>query len=234
LPILTKPLKSTLAILGEQEFYGLSFAVNSHVLIPRPETEHLVDEVLRWLSSQPQLKERVRIVDLGAGSGCIGLSLLKKRPDAQLLAVDVSVEALDVLDFNAKSLSVENRTSILSLKAEDLTLADLPESFNGQVDIVVANPPYIDPSDPEVDQWVKTHEPSLALFSDEGGLGAIRRWSVVAANLLRPGGFLVFEIGHCQGIAAKKLLGEISNLVSVGIGKDYSGKDRYVFAERKI
>jgi release factor glutamine methyltransferase len=212
-------------VLGEKEFFGLNFMVNSHVLIPRPESELIVELALKKLQSHPG---PCRILDLGSGSGCLGLTLLKHSAEALLCAVDISVDALDVTDFNSKSLGVHDRTTLLSIDAAELQSTDLPERFEGQVDLVVANPPYIAEGDPNVDPWVKQYEPSVALFSDEDGLGHFRRWVHTLPNVLAPKGLALFEIGFTQAEAARKTVQELMPRRPVQIFKDLAGNDRVV------
>lgn len=219
-------------ILGEKEFYSLNFAVNPNVLIPRPESEHIVDEAIKWAKENNILPARV--LDLGAGSGCIGLSVVKNLTEASLCSVDNSVEALDVVDFNAKSLGLHERSKALFMSAEDLAESDLPEAFNSKVDLVLANPPYIDPADVDVDvdENVKRYEPSNALFADEEGYGAIRRWSKQLKSFLAPQCLVLFEVGYQQGQRAKELFEELGIFDKIEIVKDYSGRQRIIRAER--
>lgn len=218
-------------VLGEKDFYGITFAVNANVLIPRPETELLVDKAIAWMRTQPDVGE-TRILDLGCGSGCVGLSLLVKQPQSRLIAVDVSVEALDMTDFNSKSLGVHERTNLLSMDAAALAPCDLPKIFQSKVDVVVANPPYIDPNDENVEEVVRNFEPALALFSDENGLGHLRRWARALPELLADKAFVAFEIGYLQGKAAKEIFESLNVFNKVEVIKDYSGHDRVVLGYR--
>lgn len=221
-------------VLGEKEFFGLNFMVNPNVLIPRPETEHIIELALEWKkkrTSDPDFP--TRIIDMGTGSGCIGLTILKLIPHSVLFAVDVSVEALDVADFNAKSLGVHERANFLSLDAAELSPTDLPESFLGNTDLLVANPPYISNNDSDVDSWVRQFEPALALFSDEDGLGHLRRWIQNIPKLLAVGGLALIEIGHLQAAAVIEMALQLGPGFIGKIHQDLSGKDRVISIERK-
>ena len=217
-------------ILGEKEFYSLSFVVNPNVLIPRPESEHIVEEAIVW-SKKNNLKEP-RILDLGAGSGCIGLSVAKNLEGSKLCSVDVSVEALDVVDFNSKSLGLNERSSLLYMQVEEMNSADLPEFFEGKADLILANPPYVDEGDPEIEDNVKKYEPAMALFADEQGYGSIRRWSKQLEDLMAPTCLVLFEVGSSQGQRSKEIFEELEIFDTVEVLKDYSGRERIVRAER--
>jgi release factor glutamine methyltransferase len=217
-------------ILGEKEFYGINFHVDSNVLIPRPESEHLVEQACVFLKEASLPSPRV--LDLGAGSGCIGLAIAKKIPEVKLCSVDTSVEALDVVDFNRKSLGLEDRVQLLTMDVDTMGANDLPDFFQGHADIITANPPYLAEGDPLVAENVRLHEPRIALFADENGMGAIRRWAQVAGQLISPNGLVLFEIGHDQGTAAKDLFTSLEIFSSVEVLKDYSGCDRVIKARR--
>ncbi len=207
-------------ILGSREFYGRPFVVNRDVLIPRPETEHLIDAVLK------HVKERAltgpRIIDVGTGSGAIAVTLAKELPDANVTACDVSAKALDVARANAKSLDA----------AVTFVESDLLNGTTGPFDIVAANLPYIGTSErASLAPDVRDHEPSLALFSGADGLDAIRRLVVDAVVVSARGGFIALEIGASQGAAVRALLGE-AGWVNVKVEADLAGHARVVTAER--
>ena len=215
-------------ILGKRDFYNHSFQVTPAVLIPRPETEQIVETAIPWL----KLSETQRIVDLGTGSGCIGLSLLAELAEARLLAVDVSAEALLVAKLNAEQLGVSDRATFLHLDAGALTLAQVEEALGGAADAVVANPPYIANNDPAVEANVKKFEPQSALFSEDEGLQHIRDWTAVAKAVVRADGFAMFEIGYQQGAAALEIFA--AQFAEVQIDKDLSGHDRFVRTKYEI
>jgi release factor glutamine methyltransferase len=186
-------------ITGEQEFYGLPLKVTPAVLIPRPETEHLVEAVLQRLApDQPH-----RIVDIGTGSGAIAIALAVHLPQANITAVDLSPEALKVAQANAETHAVANRINFVQ---SDL-LAGIANEF--PYDAIVSNPPYIPESDsPTLHPEVRDHEPHAALFSGSEGLDIYRRLIPQARALLRPNGFIALEIGHGQCEALASLLSD--------------------------
>jgi release factor glutamine methyltransferase len=177
-------------ITGEQEFYGLRLHVTPAVLIPRPETEHLVEAVLKLLpANQP-----VKLVDIGTGSGAIAIALAVHLPLAEITALDLSSEALPIAERNAREHDVANRIHFLQ---SDLLAA---VKSNGETfDAVLSNPPYIPESDrPTLHPQVRDHEPATALFAGETGLDIYRRLIPEAASALKPNGILALEIGHGQ------------------------------------
>jgi len=229
-------------IVGQKDFYNHAFVVRPGVLIPRPETETIVNDVIAW-SHRPGLKpeaetetktgdEPFRVVDLGTGSGCIGLSILAAVARARLLGVDVSPIAIEVATENAERLGCSDRASFLQKDVMDLNAAMVAAELGGFADVVVANPPYIASDDPNVEANVRKHEPSIALFSEEEGVGHVRAWSLRASEIVRPGGLVMFEIGHEQGPRATAIFEAIDAFRSVEIVKDLSGKDRFIHCVR--
>ncbi|HEY0785884.1 MAG TPA: peptide chain release factor N(5)-glutamine methyltransferase [Acidobacteriaceae bacterium] len=181
-------------ILGEQEFYGLRLAVSPAVLIPRPETEHLVEAALALVSSG----EPVRIADVGTGSGAIAVALACAQPLAQLTALDLSQAALQIARSNAEAHAVSDRVRFLE---SDLLAAVAGERF----DIIVSNPPYV-PSTEQLEPQVRDWEPHTALFAGEDGLAIYRRLIPQAREALVAGGWLLLEIGHGQRASVQALL----------------------------
>jgi release factor glutamine methyltransferase len=181
-------------ILGMQEFYGLGFQVRPGVLIPRPETEHLVDAALERLPKQTPLS----IVDVGTGSGILAVTLAKQLPMAQMTAVDLSADALVIARENAARHGVAGRIRFLE---SDLLVTLAGESF----DAIVSNPPYI-PANEVLETQVREYEPKQALFAGADGLDIYRRLIPQAHSALRPGGWLLMEIGHGQRDALAALL----------------------------
>jgi release factor glutamine methyltransferase len=184
-------------ITGTQEFYGLAFAVTPAVLIPRPETEHLVEAALERIAPQ----ERARIADVGTGSGAIAVVLAHYRPLAQVTALDIAPAALAVARANAERHHVADRIRFV---ASDLLAAVASEP---PFDLIAANPPYVPESEcaslePQVRDW----EPATALFAGPDGLDAYRRLIPQARALLKPYGWLLMEIGHGQEAALRSLL----------------------------
>lgn len=210
-------------IIEEKGFYGHNFKVKPGVLIPRPETEMMVDEVLADFKKQP--RDQVRILDLGAGTGCIGLSILKHIPLAKLITVEKSAEAFAILKQNIETLELTERTEAINADVADLNPADL-----GKFDYIVSNPPYIDANDTQVEPHVRKYEPSLALFSEGQGLHALKSWSTKFAPSLKEQGVMLFEMGHTQGPTMHKHFSDLPGLKGVAVLKDLSGLDRIIKA----
>ena len=185
-------------IAGETEFYGLPFRVTPDVLIPRPETEHLIEKVLELATSFQQ----PRIVDIGTGSGAIAVALAHHLPQAQITATDISEPALAVARENAERNGVAGRLRFLQ---GDLLVPVADRQF----DIVVSNPPYVSSADREsLSLEVRDHEPAQALFAGDEGLTIYRRLIPAAFAALAPGGFIALEIGYGQASAVQALLGD--------------------------
>lgn len=204
-------------LTGEQDFMGLTFSVNEHVLIPRQDTEILVEEVLK------ELHDRMRILDMCTGSGCILLSLLHYSNDCEGLGVDLSAEALEVAGRNVlKVLTPEKAEHAHFLQS------DLFEKVEGKFEIIVSNPPYI--ASAEVDKLmpeVRDHEPRMALDGTEDGLHFYRRIIKEAGKHLVNSGMLFFEIGYDQGQAVSELM-RAGGYREVQVVQDYAGLDRVV------
>ena len=212
-------------LTGEQGFMGLTFSVNEHVLIPRQDTEILVEEVLK------ELHDGMRVLDMCTGSGCILLSLLHYSNDCEGLGVDLSAEALEVAGRNVlKVLTPEKAEHAHFLQS------DLFEKVEGKFEIIVSNPPYI--ASAEVDRLmpeVRDHEPRMALDGTEDGLHFYRRIIEEAGKHLVSSGMLFFEIGYDQGQAVSELMRE-HGYREVQVVQDYAGLDRVVYGtyvERK-
>lgn len=210
-------------ILGEKGFYGNQFQVGPGVLIPRPETEILVEEALNW--SDQQSKQDVRILDIGCGSGCIGLSILLKLENAHLTSIDRSPSAIDFTKKNIQKLELSGRVEVHQFDASNSAeAARLENSF----DIIVANPPYISEDDSNMDAHVKEFEPKEALFSGDHGMEDIKKWSQRYSKKLNNPGIMLMEIGYNQGPATKKWFEELNVFSKVRIIKDLSGHDRVI------
>jgi release factor glutamine methyltransferase len=195
-----KPLQY---ITGRQEFFGLEFEVSSDVLIPRPETELLVETALSLVSQN----EAPFICDVGTGSGCIVVTLLNKLPGARAVALDISAAALKVAERNAIRHGVRDR---LSLVTSDC-FAGLGPAFDPGFDLIVSNPPYVAEREIEfLQREVRDFEPRAALVSDADGLTIIRRLLLESREYLKSGGFLIFEIGFDQHEAVRQLIDENS------------------------
>lgn len=213
-------------ILGTAWFNGMSFRVNRHTLIPRQETEELVG----WISGQPKVPG-ARILDIGTGSGCIAVSLAREFPDAEVVAVDKSREALEVAAENARSLGVEIRfiqQDILALESLD---ALLEEQENRSFNMIVSNPPYVrNLEKKEIRKNVLDYEPDSALFvADDDPLIFYRKIAQLAYSNLSPGGVLFFEINQYLGKETSALV-EKTGFSTVELRKDLLGNNRMIKA----
>ena len=196
-------------LTGRKEFYGLDLAVDSRVLVPRPDTETLVDWALEVISATPG----PRVLDLGTGSGAIALAIRHDRPDAQVSAVDASAGALEVARGNAARLGLEVA----------FTQGSWLEGVSGHYHAIVSNPPYVAAGDLHL--AALTHEPTEALASGPDGLDDIRRIIDQAPGHLHPGGWLLLEHGYDQAAAVRPLLAA-AGLQGVGSRKDLAGIER--------
>ncbi len=202
-------------IIGETEFYGLPFKVNKHTLIPRPETEELVEWIL---SGFPPSGAR-GILDIGTGTGCIAISLAKNLPNAKISALDISEEALKIAEANAKL----NKVEIDFFQTDILAAETLPKQY----DVIVSNPPYVrELEKKQMQQNVLKYEPHSALYvKDEDPLLFYRAISRLAKNHLNPGGKLFFEINEYLAYEMTELL-KAAGFKNIEIKKDIYGKDR--------
>lgn len=210
-------------ITGHQEFMGLDFDVGEGVLIPRPDTEILVERVLELLKGI----EKPKIADLCTGSGAIGVSLAYYIKDAYVYATDLSKDALKYCRVNALKNSVMDRLKIFEGNlAEPLFL----EGLEGELNALVSNPPYISSGEMEsLPTSVRCYEPHLALYGGEEGLDFYEKILKVAPRLLKKGGILAFEIGYNQGEALKKMIKNTGKFADINIEKDLAGFDRCVY-----
>jgi release factor glutamine methyltransferase len=216
-------------ITGHQEFCGLDFLVTPSVLIPRPETEFLVERVIK-LAIDLSEEATPLIVDIGTGSGCIAISLAGNLPDARVIATDISSAALEVARTNAVRHGVQNRIQFIEGDAlEPLSRFKL----EGAVDVLASNPPYVEEATSElVQREVREWEPHSALFAGADGLDFYRRLLPDAPRYLKPGGYLVCEIGYRQLDAILKLI-DSSEFEFVDLTRDLQGWPR-TLAMRKV
>jgi release factor glutamine methyltransferase len=222
--------KPTQYITGHQEFWGLDFQVNSEVLIPRPETEHVVERVLELVRRQESNQEaRWRIVDVGTGSGCIALALASELARAVLFAGDISRAALVVASRNAVRLGMPERVKFLEC---DLLARFLDRDFLGTFDFVVCNPPYVGKDDVAmVQREVREFEPRVAWGGLDRGDEIYARLFPQALRVLKPGGYVVVEIGYNMRDAVVRLLKE--GWTEIGVGPDLAGIPRVVSAQKR-
>ena len=202
-------------IIGETEFYGLPFKVNKHTLIPRPETEELVE----WILSEFPPSGARGILDIGTGTGCIAISLAKNLPNAKISALDISEEALKIAEANAKL----NKVEVNFFQKDILAAETLPKQY----DVIVSNPPYVrELEKKQMQQNVLKYEPHSALYvKDEDPLLFYRAISRLAKNHLNPGGKLFFEINEYLAYEMTELL-KAEGFKNIEIKKDIYGKDR--------
>jgi len=200
-------------VLGRWDFYNLEFELTQDVLIPRPETELLVELALSWLRGHPQSR---KIVDIGTGSGCIGISLAVNVQNIHVVAVDISPAALEIARLNAQKHAVVGRMVFL---CSDLL------SGNSKFDIIVANLPYI-PTRTLHDLTIYSHEPTLALDGGSDGMAINRRLLSQATDHLLPGGMLLIEIDSLQAPNLQSMAGELYPNGQIQIHKDLAGHDR--------
>jgi release factor glutamine methyltransferase len=210
-------------ITGQSEFYGLPFSVGPGVLIPRPETEHLVEEVLRLAGQFSQTS--IRIADIGTGSGIIAVALADALPQARVTAVDCSSQALAIARENARQNQVSGRIEFVE--------SDLLSSLAGErFSIIASNPPYVPERDRDsLSVEVREHEPHTALFAGADGLDLYRRLIPEAFPLLEPNGWLALEIGYGQRSAIESLLAS-AGYREIHFVSDYQGIPRVASARR--
>ena len=212
-------------IIGYEEFYGRSFVVNEHVLIPRPETEELVLGALKRMERIFGKNKRIDVIDIGTGSGAIAITLKLERPELNVTASDISKDALGVAKENAERLSAE-----VTFEKGDLLTPFLEK--DQKFDVVISNPPYIPMSDKEEMSIVVTeHEPHQALFAGQDGLDIYRRFKTELPLVLKEKALVGFEVGAGQSQAVTRLLQEAFPSAKIETVYDINGKDRIVFAQ---
>jgi release factor glutamine methyltransferase len=203
-------------VIGCWEFFGLEFNVSPDVLIPRPESEWLVEEGIAWLGDHLQ---RRTCMDLGTGSGCLAVSLAKNIPDLKIIATDISFNALLIASHNSRNHGVNNQISFLT--------ADLLDGFSVNVDLLIANLPYI-PSDKLVKLPVFQSEPSHALDGGPDGLSYIQRLMQKGSGFLAPGGLLLIELDETNGEKGLDLASRFFPGADIKLVQDLAGQDRYL------
>ncbi|MBO1531073.1 peptide chain release factor N(5)-glutamine methyltransferase [Psychrobacter sp. F1192] len=229
-------------LTGQQDFWSLTFKVNTHTLIPRPDTEVLVEQVLQWIAADASVKSsqldkannaaikhtdtRKRLLDLGTGSGCIAISLAHelKKADWQVVAVDISSEALKV----AKQNAIKNDVADIEF-IQGSWYDALPSHSVAPFDVIVSNPPYIDEADTHLSRL--RAEPISALSAPKHGLADIVRIAQQAKQYLRTDGLLALEHGFDQGAAVRQILSDYG-LVSVQTIQDYGNNDRVTLGQK--
>lgn len=202
-------------IVGNVNFYGNEIKVNKNVLIPRFETEELVEYTISYIKKM--FKEKINIIDLGTGSGCIAITLNKKI-NSNVSAIDISKEALEVAKENAKKNKVEI----------NFIQNDMLDNISNKFDVIISNPPYISKNE-EIQDIVRKNEPSLALYADNEGMYYYEKIIKQAKKNLKEKFIIAFEIGYMQGDKIKKLAEQNYPKAEVILKKDLQGKDRFIF-----
>ena len=204
-------------IVGNVDFYGYEFKVNKNVLIPRFETEELVNRTIKYIKKNI---DNPKIVDLGTGSGCIAITLSKE--------LNVSVDAVDISD---KALEVAQQNNEMNKSKVTFYQGNMLEPLNKKYNVIISNPPYISRNE-EIEDIVKNNEPELALYADNDGLYYYEEILKNASNYLEEKFLIAFEIGYLQGKKIKELALKYLENINVSIEKDLSEKDRFVFINK--
>ena len=228
-------------LTGHQEFWGLDFEVTPDVLIPRPETEHVIEVALERLGvpagpDAPRRNAALRIADVGTGSGCIAVALAHELPGARLVATDISAAALEVARRNAARHSISARMELVESNLLDALLHEsrITSQESRFFDLIASNPPYIGREEAAtLPREVRDHEPEAALFAGETGTDIYAPLIAQAALLLKPGGILVLELGYNAAEHVLQLL-DAPEWSDVGIRNDLAGIPRIVSSQRSI
>ncbi len=213
-----KPLQY---VLGNVNFYGIRFDINENVLIPRFETEELVENTCNYIKEY--FTEPVDIIDLGCGSGVIGLTLEKK----------VSTNSVDLIDISEKALEVTHKNCVKLNSKANIIKSDMFSNVNKKYDVIISNPPYIK-TDEEIEDIVKENEPHLALYAGSDGLDCYRKIITNLKSHMKEKCLVAFEIGYLQADEIKKIVNENLENVKVLVKKDLSEKDRMLFIFKNI
>ncbi len=209
-------------VIGNVNFYGLKFIVNKNVLIPRFETEELVEQVVEY--TKDLNKDKIKILDLGCGSGAIGLTLKSILKDSEVTLTDISKEALEVARLNANNLNLD----VTLIESDWLSNVKLEK-----YDIIVSNPPYIR-TDEEIEEIVKNNEPSLALYGGIDGLDCYRKILANIKTYLKDKFLIAFEIGESQKEEIYDIVNKYLKDIEITCKKDLYGRNRMIFVRNKI
>lgn len=205
-------------IVGNTNFYGYDFKVNKNTLIPRFETELLVEKTYNYIKKYFN-KDNIKILDIGTGSGCIAITLNKLLNSSDITGIDISSEALEV----AKENNISNNTNVKFIES------DIFSNVSDKYDVIIGNPPYISYGDTEVMDIVKNNEPHLALYAKDNGLYFYDNIIKDSSKYLNDKFVMAFEIGYKQGKDITKIVNKYYKDINVSVEKDYSGRDRFVF-----
>ena len=219
-------------LTGKQEFWGLEFLVTPAVLIPRPETEHVIEVALERIGQRKQGRP-LRVVDVGTGSGCLAVALARELPEAEVFATDISSAALEVARGNAARLGVGERVQFIEGNLLDPFLTAWPDSSSARFDLIVSNPPYISLAEREkLPREIREHEPSAALFGGARGVEIYGPLVDQAAKVLASGGSLVVELGDGALEAVQDLFETRPAWMRVAVTMDLAGIPRVLAADR--
>lgn len=205
-------------IVGNTNFYGYDFKVNRNTLIPRFETELLVEKTYNYIKKYFN-KDNIKILDIGTGSGCIAITLNKLLNSCDITGIDISSEALEV----AKENNISNNTNVKFIES------DIFSNVSDKYDVIISNPPYISYDDIEVMDIVKNNEPHLALYAKDNGLYFYDKIIKDSSKYLNDKFIMAFEIGYKQGKDITKIVNKYYKDINMSVEKDYSGSDRFVF-----
>ena len=203
-------------IVGNVDFYGYTFKVNKNTLIPRFETELLVEKTIKYINKY--FNNEIKILDIGTGSGCIAITLNKLLDNSRVTAVDISKNALDVARDNSKI----NNTDVNFIES------DVFSNINDKYDVIISNPPYIS-YDEDIMDVVYNNEPHMALYADDNGLYFYDKILMECRKYLNDRFFIAFEIGYKQGNDIINIINKYFDNVNISLEKDYSGRDRFIF-----
>lgn len=204
-------------IIGDVNFYGNTIKVNKNVLIPRFETEELVEKIIKKIKNK--FNKKIDVLDLCTGSGCIAITI-KKELNSNVTATDISSDALEVAKENIKLNNVDVK----------LINSDLFNNIDGKFDCIISNPPYIS-YDEEIDEIVKNNEPNIALYAPNNGLYFYEEILKNIKKYLNDEFIIAFEIGYKQGESLVELANKYLNDVTISVEKDLQGRDRFLFIE---
>ena len=203
-------------IVGNVDFYGYTFKVNKNTLIPRFETELLVEKTIKYINKY--FNNEIKILDIGTGSGCIAITLNKLLDNSMVTAVDISKDALDVARENNKI----NNTDVNFIES------DVFSNINDKYDVIISNPPYIS-YDEDIMDVVYNNEPHMALYADDNGLYFYDKILRECRKYLNDRFFIAFEIGYKQGNDVINIINKYFDNVNISLEKDYSDRDRFIF-----
>lgn len=210
-------------LIGKTEFYSIEMEITSDCMIPRPETELLVDRAINFIKSR---EGKQQVCDLCTGCGCIAIALAKSEPNVFITATDISVDALNTAAKNIQKQGLSDRIRLL---CGDLLEPLIPQLDAGKFDLIVCNPPYVSSGEYEsLDKNVKEYEPKIALWAGSDGLDIYRRIAEKISDFLKADGSLILEIGYSQGQAVRELLEKTGYFDEINVEKDYHDNDRII------